>query len=74
MVTIESKMAEPEAYLGWWGTLNRATCFTLGINLIWGLIAYYNLGEDMDMPFLENSSLEKYAIKLFFIELFYVIY
>lgn len=61
MVTIESKMAEPEAYLGWWGTLNRATCFTLGINLIWGLIAYYNLGEDMYMPFLENASLEKYG-------------
>ncbi|KAL7728612.1 hypothetical protein ACLKA6_012604 [Drosophila palustris] len=55
MVTIESKMTKPEAYLGWWGTLNRAACFVFITNLIWGLYAYLRLGDMMYMPFLENS-------------------
>ncbi|KAM8705851.1 hypothetical protein ACLKA7_010187 [Drosophila subpalustris] len=55
MVTIESKMTKPEAYLGWWGTLNRAACFVFITNLIWGLYAYLRLGDLMYMPFLENS-------------------
>ncbi|XP_034485799.1 glutamate transporter polyphemus-like [Drosophila innubila] len=54
MVAIESKMANPEAYLGWWGTLNRATCLTLIANLIWGLFMYYQMGDAIYRPFLEN--------------------
>lgn len=42
MVAIESKMTNPEAYLGWWGTLNRATCLTLVVNLVWGCISIIN--------------------------------
>ncbi|XP_060649155.1 glutamate transporter polyphemus-like isoform X2 [Drosophila nasuta] len=56
MVKIASKMAEPEKYLGWWGTLNRAACFVLCTNVIWGVISYGILGDTQYFPFLENYS------------------
>ncbi|KAL7733891.1 hypothetical protein ACLKA6_011601 [Drosophila palustris] len=58
MLAIESKMAKPADYIGWFGILNLATIFIIFLNVTFGLIGYWRYGSSTEPSVTLNIPVE----------------
>ncbi|KAM8709877.1 hypothetical protein ACLKA7_016650 [Drosophila subpalustris] len=58
MLAIESKMAKPADYIGWFGILNLATIFIIFLNVTFGLIGYWRYGSNTEPSVTLNIPVE----------------
>jgi len=48
MLAIESKMAKPDEYIGWFGVLNIGAIIIIFLNAVFGLFGFWRYGYNTE--------------------------